>query len=93
MVKGGIEAVVLARKDRNDMLSVMPRAPKRKDKQPEYPAFVDVFSRMSGEQVQKLDALADDQHRSRSAMVAWIVDQFIEAEHPKLLAKRKAASN
>jgi hypothetical protein len=68
------------------MLATMPRKP-RKDS-PRKVDYVDVFSRMDADTVAKLDELADDQHRSRSGMVAWLVEQYIATEYPKLLAKR-----
>ena len=68
------------------MLATMPRK-QRKDSSPKA-SYVDVFSRMDAATVRKLDELADDQHRSRSGMVAWLVEQFIATEYPKLQAKR-----
>lgn len=73
------------------MLQTMPRPKKAKGADRGQPAYVDVFSRMDGETVKKLDELADDQHRSRSGMVAWLVEQYIAAEYPKLQAKRQQA--
>jgi hypothetical protein len=70
-----------------DMLQTMP--PPKKSADRGKPSYVDVFSRMDGETVKKLDELADDQHRSRSGMVAWLVEQFIAAEYPKLQDKRR----
>jgi len=67
------------------MIAIMPRPRKTEQSKTGY---VDVFSRMSAESVRKLDALADDQHRSRSGMVAWIVEQFIAREYPQLSGKR-----
>ena len=74
------------------MVATMARQPKRKvEKGQKYPQQIDVFSRMDGNIVQKLDELADAQHRSRSGMVAWLVEQFVLEEHPKLLARRGAS--
>lgn len=76
------------------MLSATMAKP-RKEKRPErgeaYPESIDVFSRMEGELVRKLDELAEDQRRSRSSMVAWLVERHVDEEYPKLQAKRKAA--
>jgi hypothetical protein len=69
------------------MIATMPKP--RKNAPAKAAAYVDVFSRMDAETVRKLDALADDQHRSRSGMVAWLVEQFVAAEYPKLDAKRR----
>jgi hypothetical protein len=69
------------------MLATMAKPKKSAERKP--PAYVDVFSRMDGETVRKLDELADDQHRSRSGMVAWLVEQYIAGEYPKLQAKRQ----
>lgn len=70
------------------MLATMPRP--RKDAKRSAKPPVDVFSRISADSVRMLDELADDQHRSRSGMVAWIVEQFIAAEYPKLAQRRQA---
>lgn len=67
------------------MIANMPRPRKVEQSKTGY---VDVFSRMSTEAVRKLDAIADDQHRSRSGMVAWIVEKFIAQEYPLLSGKR-----
>lgn len=70
------------------MLATMPRP--RKDAKRSAKPPVDVFSRISADSVRMLDELADDQHRSRSGMVAWIVEQFIAAEYPKLAQRQQA---
>lgn len=75
------------------MLSTMPRPRKDAKAKTSYPEHVDVFSRMDGETVRKLDDLATNQKRSRSAMVAFVIEAFIEAEYPKLQAKHKAQEN
>lgn len=68
------------------MVATMPRP--KKGAARGTPAYVDVFSRMDGDTVKRLDELADDQHRSRSGMVAWLVEQYVATEYPKLQAKR-----
>lgn len=70
------------------MLATMPRP--RKDAKRSAKPPVDVFSRISADAVRMLDDLADDQHRSRSGMVAWIVEQYIAAEYPKLASRRRS---
>jgi metal-responsive CopG/Arc/MetJ family transcriptional regulator len=63
------------------MLTLMPRPKKPAVKEE---ATVDVFSRMDADVVDKLDALAKDQKRSRSGMVAWLVQQYVQEHFPKL---------
>lgn len=75
------------------MVATMPRPRRDAKAKTSYPEFIDVFSRMDGETVRKLDELAADQKRSRSAMVAFVIEAFIDAEYPKLQAKRQAQSN
>ena len=72
------------------MLGVMAKPRRKKTNRTETP-YVDVFSRIDLPVVEKLDGLADDQKRSRSAMVAWIVEDYIAREYPKLVSKRRGA--
>ena len=41
--------------------------------------------------MRKFDELADDNKRSRSAQIAWLVERFVDEEYPRLLAKRKGS--
>lgn len=66
----------------------MPARPK-KGSDREKGDHVDVFSRMDAELVRKLDELAEAEHRSRSAMVAWLTERYVTEEYPKLQAKRQ----
>jgi predicted transcriptional regulator len=70
--------------------ATMPR-PRKTAKPPTHPP-TDVFSRLDAEAVRKLDELADNQRRSRSSMIAHIIDQYIKTEYPKLIAERESES-
>jgi hypothetical protein len=55
----------------------------------DYSGPVDAFARVDGDTMRKLDELANDMGRTRSNLIGWVIRQYVEAEYPKLQAKRK----
>jgi predicted transcriptional regulator len=77
------------------MVGLMPPKPRSDDKRrvkakADYPDRVDAFTRIEGETARKLDELAEEEHRTRSSHIAWLIDRHVKEEYPKLLARRRA---
>lgn len=52
---------------------------------------VQIFTHITPDLVSKLDELAEDAHRSRSAQIAYLVESFVLSEHHKLSERRKGS--
>ncbi len=80
------------------MLAVMPSRPKKGSGESAKPSGSrgagkkDVFARLDEDVVDKLDEIVEGirPKTTRSSLIAGLVEQYVEQEYPKVLARRRS---